>query len=238
MRNNGAMSSATRADSTSPQKGRRRGTFWLGIVLVLGALSVLGYAAWEQWGTNLGSWQAHKRIVQEVEKQWSGEVSGTGDTPVTVGEDVVALIRIPRFGDDYIIPVLEGTGDKVLGEGLGHFDDTAAPGQEGNFAVAGHRVTHGEPFRNMPKLEKGDQIIVETREATYTYGLINGGDSLEVTSQAGWVLDPLPKNPDGGFEPEQVPGSKLLTLIACAEVFHTDNRLIAFGELVETTPRG
>ena len=103
MRNNGAMSSATRADSTSPQKGRRRGTFWLGIVLVLGALSVLGYAAWEQWGTNLGSWQAHKRIVQEVEKQWSGEVSGTGDTPVTVGEDVVALIRIPRFGLSWVI---------------------------------------------------------------------------------------------------------------------------------------
>lgn len=236
MRNNGDMPTTTEPGTARPRSGRR-GTFWLGIVLVLGALGVLGYAAWEQWGTNLGSWQAHKRIVQEVEKQWSGEGSAAGENPVAIGEDVVALIRIPRFGDDYIIPVLEGTTDKVLGEGIGHFDDTAAPGQEGNFAVAGHRVTHGEPFRNMPKLEKGDPIIVETREATYTYSLLNGGDSLEVTSQAGWVLDPLPKNPDGGMEPAQVPGSKLLTLIACAEVFHTDDRLIAFGELVETTPR-
>jgi len=51
------------------------------------------------------------------------------------------------------------------------------------------------------------------------------------------VIDNLPKNPRGGVEPSQKPGQKLITLTTCAELFHTDNRMIAFGHLVDTTPR-
>ena len=99
-------------------------------------------------------------------------------------------------------------------------------------------MTRGEPLLNLPQLRVGDDVIVETRDATYTYRLINDGDSLEVTNLATWVLDPVPANPDGGVQPAQDPGQSLLTLVACAEVFHTDNRLIAFAELVDTEPRG
>jgi sortase A len=35
----------------------------------------------------------------------------------------------------------------------------------------------------------------------------------------------------------QRPGQKLITLTTCAELFHTDNRMIAFGHLVDTAPR-
>ena len=45
-------------------------------------------------------------------------------------------------------------------------------------------MTHGEPLRNLPQLRVGDDVIVETRDATYTYRLINDGDSLEVTNPA------------------------------------------------------
>ena len=100
-------------------------------------------------------------------------------------------------------------------------------------------MTHGERLLNLPQLRVGDDVIVETRDATYTYRLINDGDSLEVTNPATWVLDPVPANPEGGVQPAQDPGqSLLLTLVACAEVFHSDNRLIAFAELVDTQPRG
>lgn len=37
--------------------------------------------------------------------------------------------------------------------------------------IAGHRVTHGSPFRKLLELEKGDQVVVETRDAVYTYEL-------------------------------------------------------------------
>lgn len=98
-------------------------------------------------------------------------------------------------------------------------------------------MTHGERLLNLPQLRVGDGIIVETRDATYTYRLINDGDSLEVTNPATWVLDPIPVNPDGGVQPAPDPGQSLLTLVACAEVFHSDHRLIAFAELVDQ-PRG
>ena len=41
--------------------------------------------------------------------------------------------------------------------------------KQGNFAVAGHRNTHGEPFRYINKLKPGDPIVVETQDAYYTY---------------------------------------------------------------------
>ena len=46
------------------------------------------------------------------------------------------------------------------------------------------------------------------------------------------MIDRLPKNPRGGVEPAQRAGQRLITLTTCAELFHTDNRMIAFGHLV------
>lgn len=221
--------------------GRRRWGRWFGMVLIAVGLGILGYVAWQLWGTNWVSHRKQERIVAEVQDQWDvGEVTTLeGVEAVHVPEgDVTAMIRIPQFGDDYVIPVLEGTSDGVLASGYGHFEDTADPGEVGNYALAAHRVTHGEPLRDMPSLEIGDEVIVETRTATYPYVLVSGGDDLRVTFHDGWVVEPLPDNPDaGGVEPEQKEGQKLITLTTCAELFHTDDRLVAFGVLESKVER-
>lgn len=213
---------------------RRRPGWWFGLALVLGGLAVLGWVAWQFWGTN---WVAHRtqdRIVGEVEEKWAADDVDVVRVPE--GE-IEALVSIPRFGDDYVMPVLEGTSDGVLSAGFGHFTDSAAPGAKGNYALAAHRVTHGEPLRRMPELEVGDEIIVQTRSTTYTYLLTTGGNELEVPFTAGWVLDALPKNPtEGGAQPEQAVGQRLITLSTCAELFHTDERLVAFGVLQKKEP--
>ena len=73
---------------------------------------------------------------------------------------------------------------------------------------------------------------------TFTYELDTGGDDLTVNFDQTWVVDPLPTNPDeGGPQPAQEPGQRLITLTTCAELFHTDERLVAFGHLVSSTPR-
>lgn len=218
---------------------RRHWSWWLGLGLVASGLAVLAWAAWQFWGTNWVSQRTHDRIVGEVRDQWEGADPAQADEPVQVPEgEVSALIRIPRFGDDYVVPVLAGTSDEVLSAGFGHFEGSAAPGEVGNYALAAHRVTHGEPLRRMPELRVGDEVIIETREATHTYELTTGGDDLEVTFRDTWVVDPLPRNPvEGGVQPAQSEGQRLLTLTTCAEIFHTDNRLIAFAELVETVKR-
>lgn len=208
--------------------------FWLGIGLVLAGLALLGYVGWQLFGTNWVSERKHRQIVGELQR---GFESGERSVPTEKGV-ANAIIRIPEFGDDYAVPLLEGISEPVLAEGFGHFPDSAAPGQKGNFAVAGHRVTHGEPLRRMPELDPGDEVIVETAKATYTYVLTTGGDDLRVTFQDGWVVTSLPTNPQrGGVQPEQRKGQRLLTLTTCAELFHTDDRLVAFGVLESVSRR-
>lgn len=212
---------------------RKRISFWLGCGLIAAGLAVLGWVAWQFWGTNWQSQQRQGDVREALQDGW-------GD-----GQDVVrtefgnasAILHIPRFGKDYSVPVLEGSSDEVLAAGVGHMEGTAAAGAKGNFAVAGHRVTHGEPFADLPELEPGDKIYVETRVATYTYVLDTGGEDLEVPFTAGWVLDPSPVNPtSGGTQPPADAGEYLITLLTCSEIFHTDNRSVLFGHLIETSP--
>ena len=226
-------------------KGTRRGvSFWLGIGLVAAGLGLLGYVGWQMFGTNIVSERKQREAVEALERQWAeeptaiegdGDGSGPGAEPVRLGT-ATALIRIPRFGDDYVMPVHEGVADDVLARGYGHFEDAAQAGEKGNYALAAHRVTHGEPLRDMPKLRPGDEVIVETRDASYTYVLDTDPNDLIVTFEDVWVVAPEPENPDpAGVQAPDHP--RLITLTTCAELFHTDDRMIAFGHLESKTPK-
>lgn len=224
------------AAGEQPASSRRRISFWLGCGLIAAGLAVLAWVAWQFWGTNWQSGRKHEEVRSSLLDGW------------TDGQDVVrtdfgnasAILRIPRFGKDYAVPVLEGSTDAVLAAGVGHMEDTAEPGAAGNYALAAHRVTHGEPFADFPELEPGDEIIVETRAATYTYVLDTGGEDLIIPFTQTWVLDESPANPSGGTEPpariDGKPNDHIITLLTCSEIFHTDNRSVVFGHLVETSP--
>ncbi len=220
----------------SPPQRRRRGVaFWAGLALVLAGLALLGYVAWQFFGTNVVAHHKQQQIVSETQKAWHADTGASGAAKGVDLEGAEALIRIPRFGKDYVMPVQEGVSDAVLAQGFGHFPGTAMPGHKGNYALAAHRVTHGEPLRNMPELRPGDKVVVETKRRTYTYRLDTNPNNLIVPFTGTWVIDPLPTNPDPhGVEPAQRPGQRLITLTTCSELFHTDNRMIAFGHLVST----
>ena len=139
--------------------------------------------------------------------------------------------------------MIEGVRDSDLAQGIGHFPGTG-PGQIGNFALAAHRVTHGEPFRDMPDLRPGDEVIVETADATYTYVLDTDPNDLIVPFTENWVIDPVPVAARGRGRRRACrrstrpsPTEALITLTTCSELFHTDNRMVAFGHLVATTPK-
>ena len=76
------------------------------------------------------------------------------DLPLQRGE-AFALLRIPRLGEDYRVPIVEGVSLEDLAAGVGHYPDTALPGEVGNFSVAGHRATNGEPFAYLDQLRNG-----------------------------------------------------------------------------------
>lgn len=58
-----------------------------------------------------------------------------------------------------ILPLIEGTSDKDLRRGAGHFTSTVLPGEDGNSSIFGHR---DGIFRTLKNVAVGDIFIVET----------------------------------------------------------------------------
>lgn len=213
---------------------RRRGPIlWVGGVLVAAGLVLVAYVGWELIGTNIVSHHRQQQTIEQLRDDWAASTTTASDDidEPEVGA-ATALVRVPRFGGDYEMPVLEGVGDDELASGFGHFEDSADPGQAGNYALAAHRITHGQPLRDMPDLRPGDEVLVETRTAVYRYELDTDPDALVVDRHASWVVQPHPVNPESdGVQPG--PETALLTLTTCAELFHDDDRMVAFGHLVD-----
>lgn len=232
----------------------------LGLVLLIAGVGSLGYVAYQLFGTNVASEHAFKQEISQLHNQWqqpssSTKKAGTDQTKTgqtktdqaktggtktnqadtaqakAVPGDAIALLRIPRFGSSYEVPILEGTDLDVLARGVGHYANTAKPGQIGNFAVAGHRITHGQPFSKLEELQQGDTVVVETRSATYTYQIDTAPHDLTVNEDAGWVLDPVPGHPN------VAPSKAMITLTTCQDLFHSPDRSVGLGHLVETTAK-
>jgi len=205
-----------------------------GLLLIVAGVVLLGYVGWQLYGTNYVSQRRHDSTVEKLREEWARP---GGTASVAAGDSLAdAIVRVPAFGDDYAVPLVAGVADAALASGIGVFPGSAEPGGEGNVALAGHRITHGEPLRDMPDLVVGDEIVIETRDRVYTYVLDTGGEDLRVPFTAGWVLSDSPVNPDGGTGPA-TGETRLLTLTTCAELFHTDDRLVAFGHLVDSRRR-
>ncbi|WP_307827893.1 class E sortase [Nocardioides sp. SYSU D00038] len=203
-----------------------------GVALLVAGLGLGGWLGWQLWGTTWVAERRHADLTAELERGW-----GDGrDAVETEHGTATAVLRVPRFGADFAVPVLEGDSDEVLASGVGHLSGTAAAGQPGNYVVAGHRVTHGEPFARLRDLRAGDEVHVATREATWVYRLDTDGGALVVPFTADWVLAPRPTHPDGGVQPPADAPDQLITLVTCSEIFHTDDRDVVFGHLVDRLP--
>lgn len=137
--------------------------------------------------------------------------------------DAIAKIEIPRIGVDDIIVAGVETAD--LKRGPGHFPDTPLPGQLGNAAIAGHRTTYGQPFRNVDQLQNGDEIKVTTLTGVYVY---------RVTGQT--IVEPSEYEVVATTDPT----AANLTLTSCHPVFTAQQRIVIFSELdrTESAPVG
>jgi sortase A len=162
--------------------------------------------------------------------------SGTGAVGSTTPHpsQAYAILTIPRL--HLRVPVAEGVSKQhVLNKGyVGHYPGTQQPGQTGNFALAGHRNTHGEPFRYLPRLRLKDTVQVETSAATFTYTVEK---ILPQTSAAdSGVIRPIPRSvvkPSYGYSE---PGH-YITLTTCTPEFTSRYRMVVWGTLTSTHPR-
>ncbi|WP_228395077.1 class E sortase [Modestobacter roseus] len=173
-----------------------RGT---GELLVTAGLLVLLFVVYELYVTDLLSDRAQGQLADEIHQQWDGApapVSGPG-TPMTVAPaegEPLAVLHVPRLGEDWARVVLEGTTEDALREGPGHYVGTTLPGQPGNVGIAGHRVGKGSPFLDADRLVPGDAIVVETVDSWFTYRVL--GD---------------PATGDYAADPSGIPGQQIVS---------------------------
>ncbi|GAA4306432.1 hypothetical protein GCM10023086_24660 [Streptomyces venetus] len=139
-----------------------------------------------------------------------------------------AIMYIPRLGFTWNKPVLEGTGTGTLKKGLGHYAETAQLGQKGNFAVAGHRRTYGDPFKDFPQLRRGDAVVLTDGTTWFTYRIDKGPYKTVPTDVE--VIDPVPRT--SGY----TGSGRYLTLTTCEPEWGHSHRLIVWAHLDSTQP--
>ncbi|MFI6034019.1 class E sortase [Streptomyces sp. NPDC051315] len=177
--------------------------------------------------------------VDRLQDRWAGEpvparapapgasASPAPPKPYRNGEPF-AIMYIPRFGFTWNKPVLEGTATGTLKKGLGHYAGTARLGQTGNFSVAGHRRTHGDPFKDFPRLRRGDAVVLTDGTTWFTYRVDRGPFRTVPTDVE--VIGPVPRK-SGYTRP-----GRYLTLTTCEPEWGHSHRLIVWAHLDSTQP--
>ncbi|MFF3336713.1 class E sortase [Streptomyces sp. NPDC002888] len=203
----------------------------VGEVFITTGVLMLLFVTYQLWWTNV---RAHAQAGSEANKLQDDWANGKRNPGTFSPGQGFAILHIPEL--DVVVPIAEGVSNKkVLDKGMvGHYGEdplkTAMPdAKTGNFGLAGHRNTHGEPFRYINRLKPGDAIVVETQDDYFVYKMAS---MLPVTPPSNTsVLDPVP--PGSGLTG---PG-RYITLTTCTPEFTSKYRLIVWGKMVEERPR-
>ncbi|MGC0339391.1 class E sortase [Streptomyces sp. SLBN-8D4] len=203
----------------------------IGEVFITTGVLMLLFVSYQLWWTNVRAHAAADKEASSLQNDWA---SGKGAPGTFEPGQGFALLHIPKL--DVVVPIAEGVSNKkVLDKGMvGHYSEgalkTAMPdAKTGNFALAGHRNTHGEPFRYINRLSPGDSIVVETQDEYFVYKMTS---TLPVTAPSNTsVIAPVPKG--SGF----TTAGRYITLTTCTPEFTSKYRLIVWGKMVEERPR-
>ncbi len=195
-----------------------RGTGWT--LITVGVLLLL-FVAYELFGTNLITDRYQRTLKADLSVQFDRVRSAGGrpPKPKAIPGEALGIIRIPKIG--LSAAFVEGVSTDDLKKGPGHYPATPLPGEEGNFALAGHRTTYGKPFWSLDKLRAGDEIFIRTTEGQFVYRVL--WQRVVHPSQSE-VLDPTRR--------------PVVTLTTCSPRFSAAERLIIRAEMVRAPPTG
>lgn len=239
-------------NAAAAPRPRRRGATIAGVLgelLITAGVIALLFVAWQLW---IGDWiigSQKQAEASQLTQTWAQEFASATpaapsptEEPADPGEPIVPVLdqprhgaefgvmQIPRFGKDWKFTIAGGvTRPDILDEGeIGHYPDTAMPGEIGNTVYAAHRWTSGAPFDPIDKLVVGDAIVIETKDGWYTYRF----RTLEyVQDTQVEVLLPVPQQV--GVEAD----GRYLTLTSCAPKLNMLERIIAYALFESFTPR-
>ncbi len=230
-----------------------------GELLITAGLVVLLFVFYIVYVTDWFSSHKQAQATQQLQRQWDDlrEHPSQREAAPPAGAGF-ARLYVPAFGPDYQYTIVEGTDATSLEAGPGRYRGTAPAGQQGNFAVAGHRVGRGAPFEDLDKLRSCDGLVVETDTAWYVYRVLpmldevsrwngrNGdpkcagvaplatpydeavGRTIVLPGENG-VLAPVPDRPKAALAPDK--RAALITLTTCEPGWTATHRMIVEGVL-------
>ncbi len=133
---------------------------------------------------------------------------------MAIPKGIIGIMEIDKI--DLVVTMAEGTDNKSITLSVGHFPNTAMPGQVGNFAVVGHRsYRYGAYFNRLDELEPGDTVRIKTADGIFTY-CVDSKSVVEPTDIS--VLDPT--------------DTATMTLVTCTPIRTATHRLIVKGHLI------
>ncbi len=173
----------------------------VGLSLCIGSLSIKAYSKYLET-------KATKNFESKIELNNKKE----DDFSNIKNGDEIALINIPSIKLNTV--VVESIEKEYLNYYVCHFENSAMPGQNGNFSLAGHSsYVYNEVFNDLHKINLNDKIIIKTLNNEFTYIV---KDIIEVKPEDTFVLD-------------QDNDKKEMTIVTCTD--NGKNRLIVKAEI-------
>ncbi|MEX0789097.1 MAG: class D sortase [Anaerolineales bacterium] len=133
----------------------------------------------------------------------------------TTGPEQARSIFIPALWE-LPAPVVQGDGWEQLKKGVAQHIGSSDPGVSGNLVLSAHNDIFGELFRDLDRLQPGDEIVVSTATREYVYR-VTGLRIVEPTEVS--VMEPTP--------------NATITLISCYPYLIDTQRIVVFADLVE-----
>ena len=185
----------------------------IGVLLILIGVGIIGTVEYKKIVTS----QKQNELLEAFESQLAEGDNENTEEEVNLdsinGYTPIAIMEIPSIKLKQ--PVVEGITEDVIKYFLGKFPESTMPGEVGNFAVAGHRVSDfTDAFINLYKVKPGDNVIVTTKDGKYTYEV---EESFIVEPEQVEVLE------NADYEK--------ITLITCT--IGSKRRVIVTGKLIE-----
>ncbi|MGB8215301.1 MAG: class D sortase [Anaerolineales bacterium] len=151
--------------------------------------------------------------LAEIPENLRPLVQSIANLPIpTPGPTQAMRIQIQAINVD--APVVQGDSWDQLKKGVGQHVGSADPGQTGNVVLSAHDDVFGEIFRNLDRLQPGDQILIFTAQQQYVY-IVTGTQIVAPTQVE--VMNPT--------------SDATTTLISCYPYMVDTKRIVVFAKL-------
>lgn len=135
-------------------------------------------------------------------------------------DGVIGFIRIDKLGVE--LPIYLGANEETMSLGAVHLTETSYPvgGENTNSVIAAHRgFSKTAMFRNIQRLEPGDEVVIENFRDVLTYVVVD--TEVIMPSEVNKLLIQ--------------PGKDMITLLTCHPYRSNRQRYVVYCERVENS---